>query len=60
MANKGGRPQALIWEKFVKVTRDGKSLARCSVCEHELVSRPERMTKHWQTVHDPIIRVIIT
>ena len=46
MANKGGRPQALIWEKFLKVTRNGKTLARCSVCEHELVNRPERMTKH--------------
>ena len=37
MAYKGGRPQALIWEKFLKVTRNGKTFARCSVSEHELV-----------------------
>ena len=29
MANKGGRPQDVDWEHFVRVTKYGKRLARC-------------------------------
>ena len=32
MANKGGRPQDPVWEHFVRVTNEGKLLARCVSC----------------------------
>ena len=36
MANKGGRPQDGVWEHFVRVTKDGKKLARCVSCGYEM------------------------
>lgn len=49
MANKGGRPTNLIWQHFLSVIKDGKKVAKCSSCGHEMITpKPERMKKHWE------------
>ena len=49
MANKGGRPQDGVWEHFVRVTKDGKKLARCVSCGYEMTfPKVNRMKKHWE------------
>ena len=49
MTYKGGRPQNLIWEKFLRVTKEGKTTAKCLRCSHEMANSVERMQKHWLT-----------
>jgi hypothetical protein len=47
MSSKGGRPQDVIWEHFLKVKKGDKLLAKCVQCDLEQQPKVLRMKAHW-------------
>ena len=42
----GGRPAKAVWEHFVKVESNGKTVARCKFCGHKMPPKCDRMLVH--------------
>ena len=40
---KGGRPDKAMWEHFVEVESNGKTVARCKFCGHQMSPKCDRM-----------------